>query len=62
MPLTYGIKYWGLMGKENESLAGKGFNVGKVRVPDFPSISYRRPLPAIFLKRHNYEFIQPRRI
>ena len=30
------------MGKENESLAGKVFNVGKFRVHDFPNISYRQ--------------------
>ena len=35
------------MSNENESLAGKVFNVGKVCVPDFPNISYRYPLAPI---------------
>lgn len=38
---TCGIKYLGSMANENESLAGKVFKVGKVRVHDFPNISYR---------------------
>ena len=35
------------MGKDNESLAGKSFNVGKVRVHELPNISYRHRLGVI---------------
>ena len=53
---TRGIKYWGLIGKKNESLVGKVFKVGKNRVHALPNISYRRPLAAT-LQNHPFRRI-----
>ena len=43
------------MDNGNESLAGKGFNVGKVRVHEIPNILYRQRYGQA--KKHTYSQI-----
>lgn len=42
------------MGKDNVSVAGKVFNVGKVRVHGSPNISYRQTLAASLKTTQRY--------